>query len=83
MRSIGEFSCRPSDEYLRNQEILVRTDRGIEWGEVLSEASEMTRKYLNSKKSAGRILRVPMNKTSNLAMNLITKNVQNSPVVAT
>ena len=58
MRSIGEFSCRPSDEYLRNQEILVRTDRGIEWGEVLSEASEMTRKYLNSKKSAGRILRV-------------------------
>ncbi|MDG2389157.1 MAG: regulatory iron-sulfur-containing complex subunit RicT [Planctomycetaceae bacterium] len=58
MRSIGEFSARPSDQFLRNQQILVRTDRGIEWGEVLSEASEMTRKYLNSKKSAGRVLRV-------------------------
>lgn len=58
MRSIGEFSARPDDVYLRDQEILVRTDRGIEWGEVLSPASELTRKYLNSKKSAGRILRV-------------------------
>ncbi|MBD3674643.1 MAG: signal peptidase [Planctomycetaceae bacterium] len=58
MRSIGEFSARPDDVYRRDEQVLVRTDRGIEWGDILCNASEATRKYLNSKKSAGRILRV-------------------------
>lgn len=58
MQSIGEFSARTGDQFPRNQQLLVRTDRGIEWGEVLSEANEQTRVYLNSKKSAGRILRI-------------------------
>lgn len=58
MRSIGEFSARPDDEFPRDSEVLVRSDRGIEWGQVLCTASEKTRSYLNSKKSAGRILRV-------------------------
>jgi cell fate regulator YaaT (PSP1 superfamily) len=58
MRSIGEFSARPDDEFSRDREVLVRSDRGIEWGQILCQASEKTRSYLNSKKSAGRILRV-------------------------
>lgn len=57
MRSVGEFSARPDDEFSRNCEVLVRSDRGIEWGQVLCPATEKTRAYLNSKKSAGRILR--------------------------
>ncbi|HSG72652.1 MAG TPA: PSP1 C-terminal domain-containing protein, partial [Planctomycetaceae bacterium] len=57
MRVVGEFSGRSDQEYRRHQDVLVRTDRGIEWGEILSPADEKTRTYLGSEKSAGRILR--------------------------
>ncbi|HUG18851.1 MAG TPA: regulatory iron-sulfur-containing complex subunit RicT [Planctomycetaceae bacterium] len=57
MRVVGEFSGRSDQEYRRHQDVLVRTDRGIEWGEILLPADEKTRTYLGSEKSAGRILR--------------------------
>lgn len=58
MRSVGEFSSRADSSFQRNQEVLVRTDRGIEWGAVLCDAGDRSREYLGGKKSSGRILRI-------------------------
>ncbi len=56
-RNIAEFSVRASDTYQRSSEVIVRSDRGVEWGEVLCESSEKTRKHLKSRSGKGRILR--------------------------
>jgi cell fate regulator YaaT (PSP1 superfamily) len=57
MRVVGEFTSRSESEFTRGQDVLVRSDRGIEWGEVLSPADDRSREYLGSEKPAGRILR--------------------------
>ncbi len=58
MRSVAEFSTRPPRDYQRSDQVVVRSPRGIEWGEVLCPATERTQEYLNRKEPAGRILRV-------------------------
>ncbi|HID22441.1 MAG TPA: hypothetical protein EYP14_08570, partial [Planctomycetaceae bacterium] len=56
-RNIGEFNVRDGQSYERNAAVVLRTDRGVEWGEVLCPADERTRRYLGISEPAGRILR--------------------------
>ena len=56
-RFVAECSARPSEAYPRGAEVVVRTTRGTEWGEVLCPASARTREYLGAKEPGGRILR--------------------------
>jgi cell fate regulator YaaT (PSP1 superfamily) len=56
-RTVAEFSFKGPQHFDRSDSVLVRSSRGVEWGEVLCPASESTRKYLKSEEQAGRILR--------------------------
>ena len=58
MRLLGDFEARRQSFFHRNDEVVVRSERGIEWGTVLSAATEKTASYLGSTRaSGGRILR--------------------------
>jgi len=56
-RTVAEFSFKGPQQFDRTDSVLVRSSRGVEWGEVLCPASDTTRKYLKSEERAGRILR--------------------------
>lgn len=56
-RHIGIFGTRGRDEFSRSAQVIVRTDRGVEAGEVLSAATERTRELLGVTESKGSILR--------------------------
>ncbi len=58
MRIVGEFSAKYDDPIERGTAVIVRTDRGVEWGEVLCPASEQTRSYLGRTDETGRILQI-------------------------
>ena len=58
MRHVGDFSAKGQQEYRRGDEVIVRSHRGTEWGEILCIATERTREYLGSKDTVGRILRM-------------------------
>lgn len=55
-RNISEFNARPSDNYHRDDEVIVRSQRGVEWGTVLCSATEKTKKFLKDDYE-GKILR--------------------------
>ncbi len=57
MRHIGVFSARASDEYPRGTRVIARTTRGLETGEVLSEATDEAINQLKDVKK-GQIQRV-------------------------
>lgn len=57
-RSIAEFSTKGSKQFPRNCDVIVRSNRGVEWGTVLCDATEQTRQYLGKKSDVGgKILR--------------------------
>ena len=56
-RIVAEFTGRGSEVYQRGLDVILRTSRGTEWGEVLCPASAKTRRFLNAPEPAGRILR--------------------------
>ena len=56
-RNVEEFASKGPQAFARNSHVLVRSNRGVEWGEVLCPASETTRKYMGSPETRGRILR--------------------------
>jgi len=56
-RKVDEFTAKPNHSFDRNTSVVIRSDRGVEWGEVLCPANETTRKYLDTKHPRGRILR--------------------------
>ena len=56
-RNVAEFSARAEPMFLRHSRVVVRTDRGTEWGEVLCPATEQTRAYLGNQEAIGKILR--------------------------
>ncbi|MSR59063.1 MAG: signal peptidase [Planctomycetaceae bacterium] len=56
-RHIGEFGTRGRDELSRHALVIVRSDRGVEAGEVLSPATDRTRELLGVTESKGSILR--------------------------
>jgi cell fate regulator YaaT (PSP1 superfamily) len=56
-RFIGEFTTKGRDNYPRGGQVVVRSDRGLEVGEVLCPASDRTREYLGAAEAKGHILR--------------------------
>jgi cell fate regulator YaaT (PSP1 superfamily) len=56
-RFVGEFASKGRDSFSRGCQVLVRSDRGVEVGEVLGPASDRTREYLGVAESKGPILR--------------------------
>lgn len=58
MRLLGDFEVRRGTLVRRNAEVVVRSERGVEWGTVLCPATARTNEYLgNTRSNAGRILR--------------------------
>lgn len=57
-RVVGEFSARGMGVLSRGASVIVRSDRGAEWGTVLCPATEQTRTYLGGKYEHGRVLRI-------------------------
>ncbi len=57
MRHLGEFTTRQRDTVRRGDDVIIRTDRGVEWGTVLSQSTPRTRDFLAGSKRVGRILR--------------------------
>ena len=57
-RILGEFSARGLAPLPRGASVIVRGERGHEWGTVLSTASQQTRTYLGASDEHGRIIRV-------------------------
>jgi cell fate regulator YaaT (PSP1 superfamily) len=56
MRNLGVFSTKGNDTFTRGQQVIARTHRGLEAGEVLCEATEEAVRYLTDPKQ-GQILR--------------------------
>ena len=57
LRQLGEFSAKDRTDYARATNVIVRTERGLEWGEVLCEANDRTKEYLGTTGNPGRIVR--------------------------
>jgi cell fate regulator YaaT (PSP1 superfamily) len=57
-RILGEFTTRGFGVLPRGTSVIVRSDRGHEWGTILSTATEQTRTYLGTSEAHGRIVRV-------------------------
>lgn len=57
-RIVGEFSARGMGPLTRGTTVIIRSDRGQEWGTVLSTATEQSRTYLGTADEHGRILRL-------------------------
>lgn len=56
-RHVSEFSTKGPQELTRGAQVIVRSHRGTEWGEVLCVATDRTREYLGKTDPSGRILR--------------------------
>ncbi len=58
-RAVAEFSFKGPEDFPRSSSVIVRSERGVEWGEVLCPASDRTREYMGAKPedATGRILR--------------------------
>ena len=56
-RNIASFTVKGQAEYRRNATVIVRSNRGVEWGEILCPATEKTQTFLGKSDTAGRILR--------------------------
>ncbi len=56
MRHLGVFSTRASDSYARGSQVIARTSRGLELGEVLCEARDQAVSSMDNPKT-GQILR--------------------------
>ncbi|MFO0427691.1 MAG: stage 0 sporulation family protein [Planctomyces sp.] len=58
MRLLGDFESRRAMNLQRGDEVIVRSDRGVEWGTVLCPATDRTAEYLGATRSGGgRIIR--------------------------
>lgn len=58
MRFLGEFQSKGSESFRRGEQVIVRSHRGTEWGEILCEATDRTREYLSREDPSGKILRL-------------------------
>lgn len=57
MRLLGEFAAKRSHQFCRGDDVIVRSDRGVEFGMVLCESGAKTKEYLGERARTGRILR--------------------------
>ena len=71
MQMIGVFTSRAKDDFKRDDEVVVRTKRGIELGMVLCEATGQAMAHLNSP-GQGNILRIKSEEDSNEYDHMIT-----------
>ncbi|MCH7687603.1 MAG: signal peptidase [Planctomycetes bacterium] len=55
--NIADFSAKGSKQFSRNCAVIVRTNRGVEWGTVLCPATEKTQEYLGKSEGGGKVLR--------------------------
>jgi cell fate regulator YaaT (PSP1 superfamily) len=58
-RILGEFTARGLPALARGAAVILRSERGHEWGTVLCAATEQTRTYLGDARPHGRIVRLP------------------------
>lgn len=58
MRLLGEFASKRHHNIRRGDDVIVRSDRGVEFGMVLCESGAKTKDYLGEKARTGRILRL-------------------------
>ena len=58
MRLLGEFSAKRQYTVRRGDDVIVRSDRGVEFGTVLCDADSKTNDYLGENARTGRILRL-------------------------
>jgi cell fate regulator YaaT (PSP1 superfamily) len=58
MRLVGEFTSKGPQKLARGAVVIVRSSRGVEWGEILCPASERTSSFLDSQEGIGKILRL-------------------------
>jgi len=58
-RLLGEFTTKNLPGLQRQAAVIVRSDRGTEWGTILSPCTPETRRYLGIGQPTGRILRFP------------------------
>lgn len=56
-RFVAEFGSKGRENFPRGREVVVRTERGLEVGEVLCLASDRTREFLGASDARGQILR--------------------------
>jgi len=56
-RTVAEFTVHDGKAHQRSTQVVIKSDRGMEWGEVLSESSDRARKVMGHRESRGRILR--------------------------
>ncbi|MEX1098531.1 MAG: regulatory iron-sulfur-containing complex subunit RicT [Planctomycetales bacterium] len=57
MRQVAEFAAKADEELPRGRQVIVRSDRGVEWGEVLCPAGDHARQHLGKTGEPGRVLR--------------------------
>lgn len=57
-RNLAEFNARGDQQFPRGAQVVVRSDRGVEWGEVLCAATDRTAGFLGGGEARGRILRI-------------------------
>lgn len=57
MRQLGEFSAKRQHPVRRGDNVVVRSERGVEFGIVLCVANDKTNEYLGKNVRTGRILR--------------------------
>jgi len=65
MRFLGEYTGLPGQDHPRGQRVVVRSDRGIELGDILAPASEQTARFLPNPVQ-GEILRLATSEDSDL-----------------
>ncbi|MHC4876842.1 MAG: PSP1 domain-containing protein [Planctomycetota bacterium] len=56
-RNVAEFSFKGPQELKRDDAVLIRSNRGTEWGEVLCPATTRTREYMGTQEQVGRIIK--------------------------
>ena len=57
MKHLGEFASRRQYAIRRGDDVVVRSDRGVEFGIVLCESNDKTNEYMGENVRTGRILR--------------------------
>lgn len=78
MRLLGEFEGRRSTVFRRSEEVVVRSERGVEWGTVLCPATERTHDYLgNTRSNSGRILRIATSEDRRTRSEIADREKQN------
>ena len=73
MRQVAEFSAKGNQRFARGAQVIIKSERGVEWGEVLSTASQTVRDYLGAKNSRGRVLREATAEDDDMREKLLTQ----------